>query len=509
MWARYTFNDFRICLHYLGVLVIGTSLLMVPPILTALFFGEWEPFRRYLTACIGAFLTGSVMRLSYIGKSGLTRNQAMAITALGWIIISFIASFPIYYAGHHLNYMDAFFDCVSATTTSGASLIVDLDHLSNADNMMRFMLTFAGGLGLIVVALSLGLFGRSATTTLFTSEGRSEHVLPNVVNATRYILRIALIIIAILTTILFVMMLLDGLSPARSCLHAFWMSISCFITGGLTPMQQSVMYYNSTTIEFVCMVAMLLGAISFSMYYWVFKGKTIFFFEDIEIKTGVILILTMTAIFTLSITQMSWMDELPTLLHRGVFTIISCFTTTGLSLLTTQQLISGYTSGAFMILAIIMAIGGCSGSTAGGIKFDRVGIIAKSLALSVKQAISPQTARITSHYHHAGKHPLDNATVKNAMTVFVLYIITYALGSLAGIAHGYDAQLSIFESIALTSNGGLSAGIVSPGMPVALEIIYMLLMWGGRLEFITLLGFIVQIVASFRPRRRALARKES
>lgn len=451
------------------------------------------------------------MRLSYICPSRLTRNQAMAITALAWIVISFIAAAPLYYSGHYLRFLDALFDGVSATTTTGASLIVDLDHLSNADNMMRFMLHFAGGLGLIVVALSLGLFGKGGASSLFASEGRSEHVLPNVVQATRFILKVSCAIIAITTVVLFLLMLLSGLSTPRALLHAFWIAITTFITGGLAPMSQSIMYYNSIFIEFVCMIVMLLGAISFTLYYWIFKGKSIYFFDDIEIKTGIVWLLIMTVIFSLSISSKALMSDLPAILHRGIFTIIAAFTTTGLSVVTQPQLASGFTSGAFLIIALVMAVGGSSGSTAGGIKFDRIGIIAKSHVLTIRQTIAPQSAKIKAHYHHIGKRQLDNSVIKNAMTIFILYVVTYLIGSLAGIIHGYDSLMAIYESIALASNGGLTCGIAVPGMPVTLELFYILLMWAGRLEFIALLAFIAQIVASFKPHTSALrsAKKKS
>ncbi len=507
MWLRYTFQDLRVCVHYLGTLIIGAAVLMIPSIVCACVFGEWYPLSRYLTACALAFFIGALMRMACISPSKLTRNQAIAITALAWIVISLIAALPLYHSGHYVRLLDAIFDGVSATTTTGASLIVDLNHLSNADNMMRFMLHFAGGLGLIVVALSLGLFGKGGASTLFKSEGRSEHVLPNVVQATRFILKVACVIITITTAVLFCLMLLSGLEIPRAILHAFWLAITTFITGGLAPMSQSIMYYNSVLIEFACMIVMLLGAISFTLYYWVVKGRSFYFFDDIEIKTGIIWLFIMTVIFALSISSKATMSDLPAIMHRGVFTLIAAFTTTGLTVVTQPQLASGFSSGAFLIIALIMAVGGSSGSTAGGIKFDRIGIIAKSHAQTIKQAIAPQSAKIKTFYHHIGKRQLDDNVVKGAMTIFIFYVVTYLIGALAGIAHGYDSLMAIYESIALASNGGLTCGIVVPGMPTTLELIYILLMWAGRLEFIALLAFFAQVVASFKPREKTLRTK--
>ena len=153
-----------------------------------------------------------------------------------------------------------------------------------------------------------------------------------------------------------------------------------------------------------------------------------------------------------------------------------------------------------MIIAVAMAVGGGTGSTAGGIKFFRVGIIAKSFVNTIKETISPDSARVAVSYYHLGRRVLSSDVVKEAMTVFILYVITYTIGTLVGIAHGYDATQALFESIAMTSNGGIITGIVTPGMPWTLELFYILQMWVGRLEFITLLALAVKLAVSILPR---------
>ena len=148
-----------------------------------------------------------------------------------------------------------------------------------------------------------------------------------------------------------------------------------------------------------------------------------------------------------------------------------------------------------------MAIGGGAGSTSGGIKFSRIAVIIKSIVSTVKETISPDSARVVVSYNHVGRRILTPDVVKEAMTVFVLYVITYAIGSFVGIAHGYEATQAIFESVAMASNGGITSGLCSQGMPITLELFYMLEMWAGRLEFLTLIALIVKLVASLNPRR--------
>ena len=140
-------------------------------------------------------------------------------------------------------------------------------------------------------------------------------------------------------------------------------------------------------------------------------------------------------------------------------------------------------------------------ATSGGIKFSRMGLIIKSLVATVKETLAPDSARVVVSFYHLGRRILSPEVVKQAMTVFVLYVVTYAVGALVGIAHGYDATQSIFESVAMASNGGISSGVCSQGMPASLELFYMLEMWAGRLEFLTLIALIVEVVVTLDPRR--------
>ena len=502
MWKRFTFEDIRIIAHYLGTLTSLFSVALLIPLGTAIIFQEWEPATRYLLA-VGISLTiGSLLRMSKIDPGKLTQQQAMALTGFAWMVLAFIASIPLAMSGHYASYLDALFDGVSGLTTTGACLIMDLEHLAYADNMWRFVMHFLGGMGLIVIALSLGLLS-SSTSGLYSSEGRSEHVVPNVITTTRLISKISLTVIGIATVLLMMFCLVAGMEPVRAFLHGLWISISGFMTAGFTPTSQSIMYYHSYFLEFACMILMLLGMVNFGLFVAVWRGKTNFFFKDFEIRTGLIWILFMGIVFMATLSSTQLFSDLLTMLRRGVFMLMSAASTTGFQIVTTNQLITVFSSGAILILAILMAVGGSSGSTAGGMKLSRIGLTAKSIVSSIKEAISPDTARVSVVYHHIGKQVLNNDIARAAMTVSTLFVVTYVIGALAGIAHGYDATASIAESVAMASNGGLSFGITTQGMPKTLETIYIIEMWAGRLEFITLIALIVKIVVSILPTRKA------
>ena len=499
MWQRFSFSDVRTIGHYLGVLVLFSTLIYVVPFIVAMALGEWEPASRYLSAIAICLVVGSLLRFMRIRPARLNRQQALAVTGLAWVVLAFFASIPLFYSGHYATYLDALFDGISGLTTTGACTIVDLDHLSIADNMFRFMMHFLGGLGLVVVALALGLFGKGGGTTMYASEGRSEHVIPNIVQTARFIFRITLGFIGVATIVLAIICAMHGMEPVRAFFHGLWLAISGFITGGFAPMSDSVMYYHSPVIEIILMVLMIMGAINFTLHSEAWKGRIEPFFRDIETRTMVLWVGAMLIIFTASLCASKQFTDLPALLRRGLFMVTSAFTTTGFQNVTTNQMLTVFSNGAFLSLAILMAVGAGAGSTAGGIKFSRVGLILKSIVATVKQTLAPDSARTVVTYSHLGRQTLTEGAVKEAMTVFMLFVVTYMAGGLVGIAYGYDATQAIFESIAMTSNGGLST-IVGPGMPLGLELMYMFQMWAGRLEFVTLLALIVQIVVSFVPR---------
>ncbi|BAK45855.1 TrkH family potassium uptake protein [Eggerthella sp. YY7918] len=501
MWQRFTWYDVRVIGHYLGVLVLFSSMALLAPLITALACGEWEPATRYLLTIGISLIVGSALRFLRIEPGRLNRQQALVVTGFAWIVLAFIATVPLHLSGHYASYLDALFDGVSGLTTTGASLILDLDHLSYADNMWRFMMHFLGGLGLIVVALSFGLFGKRAGASLYMSEGRSEHVVPNIVQTTRLIAKISVILIFIATCILTVMCVFLGMEPLRAFLQALWLSISGFMTAGFTPMSQSVMYYHSLPVEVVLMLLMLLGSINFMLHSEVWKGRVEVFFRDLEIRTLVLWLGIMACVLAASLTASAEFSDLPAMLRRGLFMMISAMTTTGFQNVTSNQLTTVFSSGAFLVIAVLMAVGGSGGSTAGGIKFNRIGIILKSLVAAIKEALAPDSARVVVAYNHVGRRILSPEIVKEAMMVFILYVVTYAVGALVGIAHGYDATQAIFESVAMASNGGLSSGLASPDMPATLEIFYIIEMWAGRLEFVTLIALIVEIIVSLDPRR--------
>ena len=499
MWQRFTFYDFRVIAHYLGVLLVLEAVALCLPLVTALGAMEWNAASRYLLAIGVALCVGSVLRMMRITPGHLNRTQAIAVTGFAWIAVALVGAIPLYMSMHYNTYIDALFDSVSHFTTTNASVIVNANHVSHADNMWRFVMNYTGGMGLVVVAMSVGLLARGGSSSLYSSEGRSEHVVPNVVETARFIFKFSAGIILVAGFVLTVILFFMDMSLARAILHGIWLAMSGFMTAGLAPMSTSITYYHSVAVEFVVLVLMILGGLNFALQNEVWRGRFHLFPQDIEVRTALIWWVGMLVVFVAAASASTLGGGLPALMRTGLFTFVGAATTTGFTTMTSNQMSALMPSGAIMVLALMMAIGASSGSTAGGIKLKRVAIVAKSAYETMKNAMSRESVRNVSSYQHLGKVMLDEGEVKDAMTVTMFYIVVYVIGTLAGIAFGYDAVSSISESIAMASNSGMTT-FTDAGMPFVLKIIYMLEMWAGRLEIVTLIALGLKIGASVMPR---------
>ena len=504
MWPRYKKNDFLNISYYLGTLLLFLGAIMLIPLVVSLFFHEFETSAHYLVGVGVALALGAALRLTSLSPGGLERKEAMAVVGSMWIITVLIGAIPLWLSGHFSSYLDALFESVSGFTATGLSLILDIDHLSMADQMWRFTMHFLGGQGVIVVALSMGVFARTGTSFM-SAEAREEEVLPFVKRTAQFIWRFSAVVTLVGTLVVSVITLILGMEPLRAFFHALWFTIGSYDTGGFAPQSLSLMYYHSWPMEFVCMILMCMGAINFAIYarLWQGRWRTVLrdFLRDIELKTLVIWTVAILVLFTGTLIAGGIFNDLGTLVRRGVFTIVSASTNTGYQLFSTEQINTLFTSGAFMILILSLAIGGSIGSTAGGIKALRVGLVAKAVVARTRSLLSPSSIQDNTSYYHNGRRLLDNEAVNGAMLITLLFILSYVLGTVAGVVAGYDALSAVLESVSVASNAGLSSGISTAAAPWGLKVIYIVQMLLGRLEFFTILTLLAGLLGSLDPRR--------
>lgn len=502
MWQKFTLYDFQVISYYLGVLVMFLAVALCVPLGTALAMQEWGAASHYLFAIGIALIVGSLLRMVLANPGKLSPKQALAVTGFAWLVLALIGAIPLYMSGHYGSPLDAFFEGMSAWTTTGVSLVQDIDHMSTADNMWRFTMQCIGGQGVVVIALSLGLFGRAVDSSLYSSEGRSEHVIPNIMQTARFIVRFSMVAIVIATVLLSITCFVMGMEPVRSFFNGLWLAIASFNTGGMTSMSTGIIYYHSGVIEFIVMVFILLGSINFTLHSEVWRGRIEHFFRDIEIRTLAVWLSIAVVTFVAALCGAGVYDELPTLLRRAVFTVIAAFSSTGFQTISTNQMTTVVSSGALLILVFVMVVGGSAGSTTGGVKVLRLGILAKELVAYIKDLLAPASARQVVTYYHVGRRPLNTELVRANLAVLMLYGFAFLVTTIVTVAYGYAAAPSMFESVSMVSNIGMSCGIIQPGMPDVLKAVYIFDMWAGRLEFVTLIALLTSIVASVKPKRK-------
>ena len=199
----------------------------------------------------------------------------------------------------------------------------------------------------------------------------------------------------------------------------------------------------------------------------------------------------------------SYFTTMGGMVRRGLFEMLSGAFNLGFSTLYAGQVLFAMGSGALFVIILAMTICGSASSASGGIKALRIGLITRSFVQTMREALAPDRAQPRTFYYQRGKHLLSSELVSSAMIIMLLYVALYAVGAVAGIAYGYDALPSIFDSVSAASNTGLSLGVASPEMPKPLEVIYIIEMWLGRLEFIAIFAMVVEFFAFLIPQRRS------
>lgn len=505
MWPRIYLEDLRIVCHYLGKLLLVVALAMCLPMIVGLIAQDYAISINYLIGIAITVASAIILCLVKVSPSILRRKQAVIITAIAWFACSLFAAIPLFLSGHFDSFFDSYFEAVSGFTTTGFTMLRDIEHLSMADNVWRFILQYIGGQGVLVIALSFGAFAKGGgSASLYDAEGRHDHVLPDIKQTASFIWRFSIVVVAIGSIILTVVLLIKGMHVPDAIFNGVCMTIGTYDTGGFCTTSLGILYYHCWPLEFITMFIMVLGAINFSLYNRMRRGHVTEFFKNIEVRTFAIWILIVTVFLMIVVCLGSQMNDIDTLLRKMLFTVISATTNTGFQVITANQLTNVVGSGVFFMIAISMTIGGMSESTSGGIKMLRLGIVFKTVAMRIKQVLAPESANMVASYTSTsgGRRIVSQEVASTALVIVFLYFASYIIGAVIGLACGYDAVSAIFESISATSNAGFTSGVVGAGMPFVLKVTYLLQMILGRLEFITVLALIISIIVTVAPRRK-------
>jgi len=480
--------DFKIIGFYTGKLVLGIGLVMLLPMIISLLSREWEPAIDFVIGSSVAFAAGYLLLILCRTGREMGWMHGMLVVPIAWLTAMIFGAVPLYLSGHFASFLDAMFDAMSGFSTTGLALVQDLDHVSYGHNFWRHLTQFVGGQGIVVVVLTLMAGGAQGIYGMYVGEAREEKILPNLIQTARFIWLVSLLYLGVGTITLGIVGYQIGLPPIKALLHGMMVFIAAFDTGGFSPQSQSILYYHSAAYELATIPFMLAGAINFALYYALFTGRRRELFKSTEVRMFSLTIAVTYAVVALALSQFATYETTFTLFRRGFYQLISAHTGTGFMTIYGPQFSNFWGPLAMFGIIIAMGLGATVGSTAGGIKALRIMAMLKAIILEVRRTILPPSAVFVEKYHHLKKNVMTEKLMLNAFLIGFIYIATYLAGAFLGILFGYPFESAVFESVSATANVGLTSGITLTSMPSALKVFYIMQMWAGRLEFISILA---------------------
>ncbi len=465
-------------LYALGWLLVILAAAMLVPLLVDLAVAnpDWMGFlgSSGITAFFGIALILSQRRRGH----GLSLRAAFLLTASSWLVTGFFAALPFKLGGYNLSLTDAVFEAVSAMTTTGSTVITGLDLAPPGFLLWRSLLQWVGGIGIIVMALVLLPFLRIGGMQLFRSESsdRSEKVLPT---TAEFVRRLVTIYVA-LTLFLAIALRLAGMQAFDAINHAF----TSIATGGFSTRDASIAAFDSKPVQLVLLLGMLMGGLPYARYVGLAAGRAELFFRDSQIRTFLGFLFLLCGGVALWLMLARGRGPADALLAAS-FNLVSIVTTTGYSS-------EDYTLWGAPAVALVLAItvvGGCTGSTAGGIKIFRFEILWIATREYLIQLFLPN--RISSP-RYAGK-PVTGQVIIAVLSYVFLFIGSWGLLTVLLGALGLDLVTAVSAAATTLANVGPGLGpIIGPSGNFAalgdgVKWVLLLAMLLGRLEFFTLL----------------------
>jgi len=471
--------NWKVLFNILGVLLMFNGGFMLLSLLVS-FFYEQSSWKAILASAGVSFLTGILTWWATRKQENkeLRSKDGYLVVTLGWVLMSFFGSLPYVFSGTIPSYPDAFFESISGFTTTGATILTDIEAVSKDILFWRSLTQWIGGMGIIVLAVAilpiLGIGGMQ----LFVAEapGVTPDKLKPRIRDTAKRLWILYIGLTVLETIL---LMLGGMSFYEAINHG----LTTMATGGFSPKNASIAYYDSPYLQYVIIVFMFLAGTSFSLTYFAFKGAFNKVWQNEEFRyylfsVGIIILISTLAIFIVSDASLekSFRD--------AAFQVISVISTTGF-------ITADYTAWAPLLTVIfflLMFIGASAGSTAGGVKIVRHIVLIKNSILEMKRQVHP-SAIIPVRLN--GKAITQDITF-NVLAFFIIYITIFAIGSVVLALIGVDFMTSVGAVATSLGNIGPGFGTVGPvdnfaHLPAAAKWVLSFLMLLGRLELFTVL----------------------
>ncbi|MBN2669210.1 MAG: TrkH family potassium uptake protein [Bacteroidales bacterium] len=470
--------NFRIVLFILSRLLAIESLIISISGLVSLFYGDIDFLYFFYSS--GIALAVSILVFPFVKntKRSLGKREGYLVVSLTWVVFSIFGALPFYISGAIPSYTDAFFETMSGFTTTGASILNDIESLSHGLLFWRSITQWLGGMGIIVMAIAilpiLGIGGMQ----LFIAEvpGPTPDKLHPRIKGTAKRLWGIYIILTLMETLLLMLGNMDWFDALN---HSF----TTMATGGYSTKQMSVAYYNSPYIEYIISLFMFLAGMNFTLAFFALKLKWKKIFRNEEFKWYAIGTLLFTLIIVFFLVIQTGLGIEPAF-RQSLFQVVSILTTTGYA--TADYML--WPSFVVVIIFMLMFIGGSAGSTGGGPKVLRIMLLLKNSYFEFKRLIHPK-AIIPVRFN---KRAVDPKIIANIQAFLVVYIILFVIGTISMSAIGLDLDSSMGAVIACLGNIGPGIADVGPAnnfynIPDVGKWILSFAMLVGRLELFTVL----------------------
>ena len=476
--------NYKTVFFTLGVLQIILGVSMIIPIIFQIIFNELDS--SFIGASIITVVFGILFFLSNLDhQKKLNLRQAFLLTALSWLSIAIFGSLPFIFSTLQLNITDAFFESMSGITTTGSTIITNLNDSPKSILIWRAILQWLGGIGIIVMAITLMPIMNVGGMQLFkiSSNDGSEKILPK----SKQISQRLIIIYSILTLLCAVFYKIFGMNYFDSLTH----SMTTIATGGFSNYNESIGYFHSASIEITAIIFIILGSIPFITYIKFLSGNKKIFISDSQIKSFLKIILISIIILTIYLIFKNENFSVK-ILRQVSFNVISILTGTGY---VTHQF-DDWGSFPLIFFLILMFIGGCAGSTACGIKIFRIQILYIFLINQLKKIIYPRGIFVIKY----DNNNLDDKFMSSIISFIYLYITIFFIITALLSLSGLDFITSISGAATSISNVGPGLGnLIGPNgnfslIPDISKWILSLAMILGRLE---LFAILVLFIPSF------------
>lgn len=476
LWEGSPLN-YRMIAKSLGVVVCIEALCMIPSLIVSLIYGQSDAL-DFLYSILITLAAGLLMYLVKINNKNFYARDGFAVVALGWILLSFFGSLPFLFSGSIPHPIDAFFETVSGFTTTGSTILTEVESLPKGILFWRSFTHWIGGMGVLVLTLAvLPSVGASSFHIMKaeTTGPSTEKLVPKLGQTAKILYTIYIV----MTAIQVILLLIAKMPLYDSLIHAFGSAG----TGGFSNRNLSVGAYGNIAAEVIITVFCFLFGVNFSLYFQILKGNIRNFFKDEELRFYAGTVVAAIVFITIQLFSKGVFSFGESLRHSS-FQVVTLITTTGYS--TTN--FNLWPSFSKLILITIMFFGASAGSTAGGLKCIRIVLLLKAARREVARIIHPRAV----HTVKSGGKVVDEQILSETMAFFFIYLAIFAVSFLIVSLDGKDLTSTVTSVVATLSNVGPGLEVVGPmgnfsSFSNLSKVVFFFCMIAGRLELLPML----------------------